>query len=600
MEKAKNINRKNKYARLFTKGVKSLVNHGFCTTLSKVTNKIRFARQVKRASRRPLYSEAELEAQRKHTFSKDIKISILVPLYNTPERFLREMILSVVNQTYANWELCLADGSDIQHSNVGQISMEYARNDTRICYRKLEQNMGISGNTNACIEMSTGSYIALFDHDDLLHPAALYEVMKKICEEGADFVYTDEAVFESPDVHKIISMHFKPDFAVDNLRANNYICHLNVFQRQLLEKAGGGFRSEYDGSQDHELMLRLTAEAKHIEHVPKILYYWRSHPLSVAQDISAKTYAVTAGRNAVRDSISRSGYQAVVGSSDAFPTIYRIKYQLKKMPKVSILIVSQSNTKNLSRCIQSILEKTTYNDYEIIIVRPSSEDPNVQSYYESLEGNKRVHVYASDCHNFGARSNFAAQKASGNYCLFLHDHTQIITPDWIEELMMYAQRDDVAAVGGMLYYPNNTIQHAGIVLGMGPDGIAGNIFENSQRGSVGYMGRLYYAQNLSAVSGACMLVNASVFRKIGGYDTNYTEFCGDVDLCLRMRKAGYLIVWTPYAELYCYETRKRKMHAQHANDEVQKFQNAWAKELAAGDPYYNPNFALNRNDFTLR
>lgn len=598
IEKVKNVIRTSKYARFITKGVKSLINQGLYTTLSKVNNKLRYARQFKRVSERPLYSEEELEAQRRETFSIDIKISILVPLYNTPERFLREMIQSVIDQTYANWELCLADGSDTQHSNVGQVSMEYAQKDTRICYRKLEKNMGISGNTNACIEMSTGSYIALFDHDDLLHPAALYEVMKKICEKDADFVYTDEAVFESPDVRKVLSIHFKPDFAVDNLRANNYICHLNVFQRELLERAGGGFRSEYDGSQDHDLMLRLTAEAKHIEHVSKVLYYWRSHPLSVAQDISAKTYAITAGRNAVRDSISRSGYRAEVDSSDAFPTIYRIKYELKKAPKVSILIVSQSNTKNLSRCIQSIQEKTTYNDYEIIIVRPASEDPKVQSYCQSLEQDKRIHMYASDCHRFGALSNFAAQNALGDYYLFLHADTQIITPNWIEELMMYAQRDDVAAVGGMLYYPNNTIQHAGMILGMGPDGIAGNIFRNTQRGSTGYMGRLHYAQNMSAVSGACMLVKASVFQEVGGFDKELTDTYGDVDLCLKIRRAGYLIVWTPHAELYHYESKRQPKQVQE--EEAVFFRKRWARELAAGDPYYNPNFTLDRVDFTLR
>lgn len=275
-ETTKHLILNNKLMRFIRKGTKTIQNQGIDTALFKVQNKLRYGPQFRKASERILYSEAELAALRQEIFPADIRISILVPLYNTPEVFLREMIQSVIDQTYANWELCLADGSDPQHSNVGQLCMEYAQKDTRICYRKLEKNMGISGNTNACIEMSTGSYIALFDHDDLLHPAALHDVMKAICEKDADFVYTDEAVFESPDVTKITSIHFKPDFAIDNLRASNYICHLTVFRKELLEKAGGGFRSEYDGSQDHDLLLRLTAEAKCIVHIPKVLYYWRS------------------------------------------------------------------------------------------------------------------------------------------------------------------------------------------------------------------------------------------------------------------------------------------------------------------------------------
>lgn len=597
IETTKHLILNNKLMRFLRKGAKTVQNQGLDTALFKVQNKLRYGPQFRRASERPLCSEAELAAQRQKTFPADIRISILVPLYNTPEAFLREMIQSVLDQTYGNWELCLADGSDTQHCHVSQICMEYADKDMRIRYRKLEKNMGISGNTNACIEMSTGSYIALFDHDDLLHPAALHEVMKEICEKGADFVYTDEAVFESPDVHRIVSIHYKPDFAVDNLRASNYICHLTVFQRELLEKAGGGFRSEYDGSQDHDLLLRLTAEAACIAHIPKVLYYWRSHPKSVAQDISAKTYAITAARNAVRDSIVRSGFQADVDSTRSFATIYRIRYRLNTASRVSILITDSAHLQHLKRCISSILEKTTYENYEIILAGRVSEDAALQAYYESLRANPKIRVCFTDCTDCGELRNFAARQASGDYYLFLHSDTRIITPGWIEELMMYAQREDVAAAGGMLYYPDNRIQHAGMVLGIGSDGIAGNVFQNQKRGSVGYMGRLHHSQNMTAVTGACMFVKASVFQEVGGFDNGFQNTLGDVDLCLKIRRAGYLIVWTPHAELYHYEPRKQSRYPQA---EATAFRKRWAAELSAGDPYYNPNFTLDRVDFTLR
>lgn len=604
-EKMKKPILSNRYTRLIGKAVKSLHKYGFTVTWAKVKNKLRYAQAYKRVSSRVLYTEEELEAQRLEKFPRDIRISVLVPLYNTPENFLREMIRSVLDQTYANWELCLADGSDDQHTDVGRICMEYAQKDPRVCYEKLEKNMGISGNTNACIEMSTGEYIALFDHDDLLHPAALHDVMKEICEKDADFVYTDEAVFESPDINKVISIHFKPDYAVDNLRANNYICHLNVFRKELLEKAGGGFRSEYDGSQDHDLMLRLTAEAERIIHIPKILYYWRSHPKSVAQDISAKTYAITAGRNAVRDSIARSGYDAEVDSSEAFPTIYRIRYQLKSMPKVSILIVNRNNWKNLVRCVDSVLEKTTYPNFEIVIVDHGSVDAKVLDYYEHLKETAGVRVFVQKELSSGALNNYAAQQAEGEQYLFLHPDTQVLSPNWIEEMLMYTQRDDVAAAGGMLYYPKGVIQHTGMILGLGAAGIAESGFSFCERESVGYMGRLWYSQNMSAVSEACMLVKASSFREAGGFDEEYVAAYGDVDLCLRLRKAGHLIVWTPYAKLYHYEPLKVEMKKMIKVErcfeaDADRFKQHWDSELKSGDPYYNPNFRLDISSFIPR
>ena len=299
------------------------------------------------------------------------------------------MIQSVLDQTYADWELCMADGSDAAHGDVQKICRAYARKDPRIRYQKLEKNLGISGNTNACLEMATGDYIAIFDHDDLLHPAALHDVMRAICEQDADFIYTDEATFKSPNIQEIITAHYKPDFAIDNLRANNYICHLSVFSKEVLHRAGN-FRSEYDGSQDHDMILRLTSCALRVVHIPRILYYWRSHPQSVALDINAKEYAIEAGKKAVRDSIASCGMIAEIESSRAFPTIYRLSYEIKACPKVSIIIPNKNNVEVLRRCINSILSVTTYSNYEVIIVDNGSNDEILQKYYQKLKKNDLI------------------------------------------------------------------------------------------------------------------------------------------------------------------------------------------------------------------
>lgn len=550
-------------------------------------------------------AEADLEAQRTVKFPKDIKISILVPLYNTPERFLDEMIASVTAQTYSNWELCLADGSDDAHPGVGEFVKALAEKDSRILYRKLEENLGISGNTNACIDMASGDYIALFDHDDILHPAALYEIMCAICEQDADFVYTDELTFVSPNLHKVASIHFKPDFAPDNLRANNYICHFSVFRRALLDRAGR-FRKECDGSQDHDMILRLTAEAKRVVHIPKLLYYWRSHPQSVAMDIDSKGYAIAAGRRAVRDSILRNGGDAVVESSRAFPAIYRIRYQLQGMPKVSILISNSKGVETLRRCISSIMAKTAYPLFEIVIADNGSRDSAMQTYCDQLARYPIFRFCSTDAPANAAKlRNCAASHADGEYCLFLDSDTSIINSDWIGEMMSYALRDDVAAVGAKLYYPDNTISHAGILIGVGKERLADYAFENVPRNAIGYMGRLFYSQNVSAVSAVCMLVKRSTFLDVGGFDEAYAEKYFDVDLCLRLRQKDFLLVWTPYAELYHYDKGRRnrddvtkKVGVKDADAEL--FASRWKDTLSAGDPYYNPNFSWDRADFRPR
>ena len=589
-----------RYANLMLKVIRNLHRNGLRVTYAKVKNKLRFARMFK-GTDVSAYTKEQLEAQRREVFPKNIKISILVPLYNTPEKFLREMIESVQSQTYGKWELCLADGSDGEHTDVGRIALEYAEKDSRIRYEKLEKNLGISGNTNACIEMSTGDYIALFDHDDLLHPAALYDVMKAICEKDADFVYTDEVKFQDT-IEKCFEPHFKPDFAPDNLRSYNYICHLSVFSRVLLEKAGGGFRQEFDGSQDYDMVLRLTEQAENIVHIPKILYYWRSHSASVASDVSAKPYTIVSAKKALAQHLKRVGLKGEVRDSSV-PSTYQISYELKESPLISILIPNKDNVFELKKCLDSI-KRSNYQNWEVVVIENNSTQQATFDYYTQLQNDSRIRVINwAGKFNYAAINNFGAQFANGEYILLLNNDIVVISCDWMEQMLMFAQREDVGAVGAMLYYPDDTVQHAGLVFGIG--GSAGHIHKHFLRGSGGYWSRMSIAQNYSCVTAACMMLRREVWDEVNGLDESFKVAFNDVDLCMRIRRAGYLIVWTPYAELYHYESKSRGAEdspekQKRFQGEIELFQKRWAKELAAGDPYYNPNLTLEREDFSLR
>ncbi|MBQ8665931.1 MAG: glycosyltransferase family 2 protein [Lachnospiraceae bacterium] len=549
----------------------------------------------------------EIKAQKETVFPKNILFSILVPLYNTPEVFLREMIDSVISQTYENWELCLADGSDADHAYVEQIVKGYG--DDRIRYERLTENLGISGNTNKCFEMAKGDYIGLFDHDDILHPTALYEYMKVICDKGADYIYCDETTFSGKSIDHMITLHFKPDFAPDNLRANNYICHFSVFSKELVDKCGT-FRTEFDGSQDHDMILRLTRAATNIVHVPKILYYWRSHAGSVASDINAKSYAIDAAKGAVAAHLTACGFSGFkIESSRAFETIFRIRYALTGHPLVSILIPNKDHTEDLRRCIESITDRTSYDSYDIIVIENNSVTDEIKDYYETLKMHPRIKVVSYEGEfNYSAVNNFGASFAEGEYIILLNNDTEVITRNWIEELLMYAQRDDVGAVGCMLYYPDYTIQHAGIVLGMGAHRTAGHSHYKMAKENLGYMGRLCYAQNVSAVTGACLMVKKKLFDEVGGLSEDLAVALNDVDFCLKLRKKGLLNVFTPFAELFHYESVSRgtdvteeasRQNAERYNRECDLFKEKWRAELDKGDPYFNPNFSLDYSNFVL-
>ncbi|MCR2047341.1 glycosyltransferase family 2 protein [Acetatifactor muris] len=572
--------------------------------------------------------------ERGTVFPRMVKISILVPLWNNRREFQIEMLDSVMNQTYGNWELCLADGSDEAHSYIGEICREYAaRADGRIVYRHLEKNGGIAGNTNACLEMATGEFIGLFDQDDILHPSVLYEYVKAINEQNADYLYCDETTFRSGNIDHMLTMHFKPDFAPDNLRANNYICHFSVFARTLLD-GKELFRTRFDGSQDHDMILRLTDNAQKIVHVPRLMYYWRSHPGSTASNIEAKPYAIEAAKGAVAEHLRKHGYEHFkIESTRAFETIFRIRYQIIGTPKISVIIANKDHAEDLCRCVTSILEKSTYDNYEIIIVENNSSTKEIEEYYSRVlgfeyrqalekcgkeseqtrdtdpvlrsgDGRISIAVYRGDF-NYSAINNLGVKYASGEYVLLLNNDTEVITVNWMEELLMYAQREDVGAVGAKLYYGDKTIQHAGVVLGLGAHRTAGHSHYRQHRQNLGYMGRLCYAQDVSAVTGACLLVRKERYLSVGGLDKSFAVSLNDVDFCLKLREKGLLNVFTPFAELFHYESASRGLddkgeRAQRYNRESERFREKWKKVLEAGDPYYNLNFSLDRSDFSLK
>ncbi len=612
-----------------------------CGNLRGIWAKIKYKGREREAMERYGTASFPTEERRREeeetVFPHMVKFSILVPLYNTPKEFLTAMLDSVVAQTYKNWELCLADGSDSggsigsdiggpigsdiggsigsggNHSYVGEICREYQKADReknggqgRIIYQKLEKNEGISGNTNRCLALATGEYIGLFDHDDILHPSVLYEYAKAINEQGADYIYCDETTFKNNDINKMLTMHFKPDYAVDNLRANNYICHFSVFHRHLLD-GSELFRTKYDGSQDHDMILRLTDKAKKVVHVPKLMYYWRSHAGSVASGIQAKTYAVDAAKGAVADHLRKHGYTHFkITSTRAFETIFKISYQIIGNPKISIVIANKDHEPDLRRCISSIMEKSTYDNYEIIIVENNSETPEIKKYYEELKEDERIKIVTYEgSFNYSAVNNLGVKAAEGEYILLLNNDTQVITVNWMEELLMYAQREDVGAVGAKLYYGDKTIQHAGVVLGLGAHRTAGHSHYMQHRENLGYMGRLCYAQNVSAVTGACLMVSRELFEKAGGLDESFAISLNDVDFCIKLREMGYLNVFTPFAELYHYESVSRGLDDQgekaaRYNEESARFREKWKEVLEKGDPYYNPNFSLDRSDFSLK
>ena len=533
------------------------------------------------------------------------KISIVVPLYNTPLNFLEELLDSVVNQTYRNWELCCVDAG--QDTAVGQHVQARAKADPRIRYQKLTENEGIAGNTNHGFELATGDYIALLDHDDILHPCALWYTAQAIVEQGADFVYTDEATFEGK-VENVVLYHFKPDFMLDNLRSNNYICHLTTFSKVLMEQAGGGERAEYNGSQDYDLFLRLTEKAQKIAHIPHALYYWRSSPNSTASDISAKTYCIDAGIAALKAHYARCGVAVDdVTLIPGTPGYYKTDYTMAHPGRVSILIPTCDHIRDLETCVESIYARTTYPDFEILLIENNSKEEQTFRSYERMRKEHpdtlKVLTWQGKGFNYSALNNFGARYATGEYLLLLNNDTEVITPGWLEEMVMYAQQKRVGCVGAKLLYPDDTIQHAGVGFGIG--GVAGHLHKYFPATSDGYMGRLNYVQDVYGDTAACLLLRKEIYDEVHGLDESYAVAFNDVDFCVRVREAGYTNVFTPFAQLYHYESKSRGMEdnpekQKRFQGEVLRFQARWGDLLAKGDPCTNPNFDIQREDFSLK
>lgn len=547
--------------------------------------------------------ESELEQQRKTTFAYAPLISIVIPLYNTPVPYLKELLDSVQAQTYPNFQLCLADGSD--NSRTGDYIRENYGTDKRIQYKLLENNAGISENTNEAIKMATGEFIMFSDHDDTLAPNALFEIVKEMNEHpGTDVVYTDEDKV-TMDGKRYFDPHFKPDFNLDMLRCNNYICHIFVVKREILEQVGM-LRKEFDGAQDFDFILRCCEKAENIRHVAKILYHWRNHPASTAGNPESKMYAYEAGRNAVQAHYDRIGMKAEVSMTEQWGR-YRTKLFVEGEPLVTIIIPNKDHKKELKTCVDSLFEKTSYQNFEILIIENNSTGKEIFAYYRELEAaheNVRVLTWEKEF-NYSAINNFGAEHARGEYLLLLNNDIEVKTENWMEEMLSYCQREDVGIVGAKLLFPNEKIQHAGVILGMGPSGTAGHLFYNFPGDQFVYAGRSQTTQDLSAVTAACMMVKKELYQKVGGMDEAFQVAFNDIDFCLRVRETGKLVVFQAYAELYHHESLTRGYETSQKNkkrfkEEIKLFKTRWKDILEAGDPYYNPNLTLRRSDCTLR
>ena len=541
-----------------------------------------------------------LRRQKHASFAQKPLISIVIPLYCTPLPYLKELIESVRRQSYENWQLCLADGSPDDKAKEF-LEKHYGR-EKRIVYQKLEENGGISVNTNAAAELAKGEYLMFCDHDDTLEPDALYEIVKAINDTDADVIYTDEDKV-SMDGQHYFDPNFKPDFNLFRLRENNYICHIFVVRKSLTGETGM-LRSEFDGAQDFDFILRCCEKAKKITHIPRVLYHWRCHMDSTAADPSSKAYAYEAGRKAIREHYQRMGIDAKVDMTER-PGWYRSHIKIQGNPMVSIIIPNKDHTDDLELCLFSMSRKSTYRNYEVLIVENNSEKEETFEYYKKLpERYPKVRVLTWEKEfNYSAINNFAAEEAQGEYLLFLNNDVEILTPDWIEEMLQNCQQENVAAVGAKLYYPDDTIQHAGVVLGLG--GIAGHIMCRASREDPGYFGRMISVQEISAVTAACMMVKKSEFDSVKGFDETFQVAFNDIDLCMKFRAAGKKIVFTPYAELYHYESKSRGLEDTpekqfRFDKEVKRFQEKWAQQLEMGDPYYSPNLSVTEGDCSLR
>ena len=546
-------------------------------------------------------SNEELESQAKKRFRKRPKISIVVPLYKTKTVFFRELLYTLHCQTYSNWELCLADGSPEPLEEIQKM----CEKDPRIKYKFLGSNDGISSNTNAALELVTGDYIGLLDHDDFLEENCLYEVVKCINENPkVEFIYTDEDKATGL-LDERFDAYFKSDFAPDTLLSQNYICHFSVFKKSVMDKLGG-FRKEFDGAQDYDIFLRMSEIVKpeNIKHIAKVLYHWRMHKESTAMEASAKPWAFDAGRRAIADHLERMGIDAIVRDGKAIGS-YEVEYPVKGNPKVSIVIPNKDGIDVLKVCVDSILKKTTYDNYEIVVVENNSTEKETFEYYDEIKKNDKIEViyYPDKGFNYSRIINFGVRNCDGEFVMQLNNDTEVVTEDWLEKMIGYAQRKEIGAVGVRLNYPDETIQHAGVLLGLG--GIAGHLHKNIHKDSYGYFSRAIIIQDMTAVTAACIMTRREIYDEVGFMNERLAVAFNDIDFCMKIRKAGYFIIYNPFVELWHYESKTRGEEdspekVERFNNEIRIFKEAWQKELEAGDPYYNKNLRLDNDQYEVR
>jgi len=542
----------------------------------------------------------KLDAQRKEVFKIKPKVSVVVPMYNTPKKYLEELVDCLINQTYANWELCLADGSPEKNEQINNI----IKKDERIIYKFLGENKGISGNTNEALKLAKGDFIALLDHDDLIPPFCLYEIVKTINKNpDVEFIYTDEDKLQE-EKDKRCEPHFKPDFAIDTLRSNNYITHLAVFKKELMDKLGG-FRDKYNGAQDFDIIIRATENTDKIIHIPKILYHWRINPNSTAMLSDSKPYAYEAGIKVIEDHLQRKGLKAKVTHGGNIKGVYEVEYEINGDPSVSIIIPNKDSVKLLKKCIDSILKLTTYKNYEILILENNSVKKSTFKYYEKIQKVKNVRViyYPEQGFNYSKIINYGVKNCTSDFIVQLNNDTKLLTPRWLEKFIGFAQRENIGAVGARLYYKDMSIQHAGIEIGIG--GVAANMFVNTPKNVHAYFGRECTTRNVSAVTGACLFSKRSIYEEVGYMDENLEVAFNDVDFCLKIREKGYLIVYNPYIEFIHYESKTRGYEITEEKNErfekeSNKFKEKWKEILEKGDIYSNINFSKDSVDCRIR
>lgn len=595
-----------KFTRLPYRTMEILKKDGAKVLLSKVIKKLRTGHQETYEDwiSRNEPNDEQLQEQRKTKFDYSPLISFVIPMFRTDHEFLQVLINSLESQTYQNWEACFADaGKDESGKSINTDEMErYQAKDSRIKYIIIEENKSIADNTNEAIKIASGKYIAFSDHDDIIAPDALFEVVKAInMDRSIDSIYSDQDMIDW-NGNKRFNHMMKPDFNEAMLCSTNYTTHLSVFKKELLDQVGY-LDSEYDGSQDYDLEFRCYEKSKRIYHIPKVLYHWRNHLNSTAGNPESKHYAFENGRKAIEAHYKRQGIPATVEMTPYYG-IYRTRYHWNNNPLVSIIIPNKDHIEDLDRCVRSVLEKTDYPEYEILIIENNSEKKETFEYYSKIEKNEKIKVIRYDGKfNYSKINNFGVSRANGEYLLLLNNDTEVISRDWLSDMMGFCQRNDVGIVGAKLYYEDGSIQHAGAIIGLG--GVAAHAFAGERKDDYGYMSRLLFAQDYSAVTAACMLTKREVFEKVNGLSEHLAVAYNDMDYCLKVKECGYRVIFDPYAELFHYESKSRGYEdnpekRKRQGEEIRLFLNKWSDFIEGGDPAYNPNLTLSSGKFTLK